>query len=47
VLADDGLRERMGVAARARAVDQFSYDGLVARLAPIAAGDLGGLGNLA
>jgi phosphatidyl-myo-inositol dimannoside synthase len=46
VLADDGLRERMGAAARARAVDQFSYDGLVARLAPIAAGDLGGLGNL-
>jgi phosphatidylinositol alpha-1,6-mannosyltransferase len=46
VLADDGLRERMGAAARARAVDQFSYDGLVARLAPIAAGDLGGLGGL-
>jgi phosphatidylinositol alpha-1,6-mannosyltransferase len=51
VLADDGLRERMGAAARARAVDQFSYDGLVARLAPIAAGnlaglrDVGGLGN--
>ncbi|MDQ1430745.1 MAG: phosphatidyl-myo-inositol dimannoside synthase [Actinomycetota bacterium] len=53
VLADDRLRERMGVAARARAVDHFSYDGLVVRLAPIAAGDLaglrdlGGLGNLA
>jgi phosphatidylinositol alpha-1,6-mannosyltransferase len=46
LLADDSLRERMGIAARARAVDQFSYDGLVARLAPIAAGDLGGLGGL-
>jgi phosphatidyl-myo-inositol dimannoside synthase len=52
ILADDGLRSRMGVAARARAVDQFSYDRLVARLAPVAAGDLaglrdvGGLGNL-
>ncbi len=46
VLADDGLRARMGAAARARAVDEFSYDGLVARLAPIAAGNLGGLGDL-
>ncbi len=46
MLADDGLRARMGVAARERAVDEFSYDGLVARLAPIAAGDLGALGNL-
>ncbi len=46
VLDDDALRERMGTAARARAVSQFSYDHLVARLAPIAAGDLGGLGSL-
>jgi phosphatidyl-myo-inositol dimannoside synthase len=46
VLADDVRRERMGLAARERAVDEFAYDGLVARLAPIVAGDLGGLGNL-
>jgi phosphatidyl-myo-inositol dimannoside synthase len=47
VLADDALRERMGIAARERAVDEFAYDGLVSRLAPIAAGDLGALGDLA
>ena len=41
------LRARMGVAARARAVDEFAYDRLVARLAPLAAGDLAGLGLLA
>ncbi len=32
LLADDGLRRRMGVAARDRAVEQFSYDVLSARL---------------
>lgn len=32
LLGDDGLRHRMGVAGRARAVDQFSYDVLSARL---------------
>jgi phosphatidylinositol alpha-1,6-mannosyltransferase len=32
LLDDDGLRRRMGDAARARAVDQFTYDHLAARL---------------
>ena len=32
LLDDDGLRRRMGVAARGRAVEQFSYDVLSARL---------------
>jgi phosphatidylinositol alpha-1,6-mannosyltransferase len=32
LLDDDGLRHRMGVAARSRAVEQFSYDVLSARL---------------
>jgi phosphatidylinositol alpha-1,6-mannosyltransferase len=44
LLADDGLRERMGAAARARAVMEFSYDTLAARLAPVVAGDLACLG---
>jgi phosphatidylinositol alpha-1,6-mannosyltransferase len=44
LLADDDLRERMGAAARARAVTEFSYDTLAARLAPVVAGDLAGLG---
>ncbi len=44
LLADDGLRARMGAAARARAVMEFSYDTLAARLAPVVAGDLAGLG---
>ncbi len=46
LLADATLRARMGAAARARAVADFSYDGLAARLAPIVAGDLAGLGPL-
>ncbi len=40
LLGDDELRCRFGAAARARAVEQFGYDHLVARLAPLAAGDL-------
>lgn len=32
LLADDGLRRRMGAASRARAVEHFSYDVLAARL---------------
>jgi phosphatidylinositol alpha-1,6-mannosyltransferase len=44
LLADDDLRRRMGAAARARAVMEFSYETLAARLAPIVAGDLAGLG---
>jgi phosphatidyl-myo-inositol dimannoside synthase len=46
ILNDDALRVRMGAAARARAVAEFSYDRLVGRLAPLAAGDLAGLGPL-
>jgi phosphatidylinositol alpha-1,6-mannosyltransferase len=46
LLADDDLRRRMGVAARARAIEAFSYDTLAARLAPVVAGDLGGLGSV-
>jgi phosphatidylinositol alpha-1,6-mannosyltransferase len=40
LLADPELRARMGVAARVRAVERFSYDRLVERLLPIAAGEL-------
>jgi phosphatidylinositol alpha-1,6-mannosyltransferase len=47
LLTDDALRARMGAAARARAVAECSYDALAARLAPIVAGDLAGLGSLA
>jgi len=43
LLRDDGLRARMGTAARARAAAELSYDVLAARLAPLAAGDLGTL----
>ena len=35
------VRDRLGTAARARAVGELSYDALAARLAPLAAGDLG------
>ncbi|MFA5884791.1 MAG: glycosyltransferase family 4 protein [Acidimicrobiia bacterium] len=41
LLRDDARRERMGAAARARAATELSYDALAARLAPLAAGDLG------
>jgi phosphatidylinositol alpha-1,6-mannosyltransferase len=41
LLDDDALRERMGAAARRRAVAEFAYDDLVRRLEPIAAGKLG------
>ena len=43
LLHDDELRCRFGVAARARAVDQFGHEHLVARLAPLAAGDFDAL----
>ncbi len=46
LVADPELRARMGNAARVRAVSEFSYDRLVERLAPLAAGDLSGLGLL-
>jgi glycosyltransferase involved in cell wall biosynthesis len=32
LLHDGDLRARMGAASRARAVDEFSYDGLARRL---------------
>src|SRR5262245_57870583 len=42
-LCDDaGARERMGEAARARAVAEYSYDGLVQGLLPLTRGDLSG-----
>lgn len=43
LLADPALRRRMGAAARARAETSFAYDGLAARLAPLATGDTSGL----
>jgi phosphatidyl-myo-inositol dimannoside synthase len=46
ILGDDARRALMGHAARARAVAEFSYEHLVARLAPIVAGDLAGIGPL-
>jgi glycosyltransferase involved in cell wall biosynthesis len=46
LIADPELRARMGNAARVRAVSEFSYDQLVARLAPVAAGDLSKLEQL-
>jgi phosphatidylinositol alpha-1,6-mannosyltransferase len=41
LVADGATRARMGAAARARAAGELSYDALAARLAPLAAGDLG------
>jgi hypothetical protein len=46
LLGDDPARRRMGEAARTRAVAEFARDGLAARLAPVAAGDLSVLGTL-
>jgi glycosyltransferase involved in cell wall biosynthesis len=46
LLADPELRDRMGLAARDRAVTAFSYDTLVGRLAPVARGELETLGTL-
>jgi phosphatidylinositol alpha-1,6-mannosyltransferase len=46
LIADPELRGRMGNAARVRAVSEFSYDQLVTRLAPVAAGDLSRLEQL-
>jgi phosphatidylinositol alpha-1,6-mannosyltransferase len=43
---DPALRDRMGRAARDRAVGEYSYDRLVARLLPIARGDLSAAGTL-
>jgi phosphatidylinositol alpha-1,6-mannosyltransferase len=38
---DDALRATMGAAAHRRAVEEFSYEGLVERLEPIARGEFG------
>jgi phosphatidylinositol alpha-1,6-mannosyltransferase len=43
LLRDDDLRSRLGASAHARATTELSYDALAARLAPLAAGDLGTL----
>lgn len=43
LLGDDALRHQFAVAARRRAVDEFSYDRLAARLARLAGGDLAAL----
>jgi phosphatidylinositol alpha-1,6-mannosyltransferase len=43
---DPALRARLGHAARDRAVGEYSYDRLVARLLPIARGDLSAAGML-
>ena len=43
LLADPALRRRMGTAARTRAEQDFNYDVLAARLAPLAGGDRSGL----
>jgi len=46
VIGDEELRTRMGVAARRRAVQEFSHDRLVALLEPVARGDLAAVGPL-
>jgi phosphatidyl-myo-inositol dimannoside synthase len=46
LLDDPDLRACMGLAARERAVREFSYDDLVLRLAPVAAGGIDDLGWL-
>ena len=43
---DAARRAEMGRAARERAVSEYSYNGLVARLAPVARGDLSGAETL-
>jgi phosphatidylinositol alpha-1,6-mannosyltransferase len=43
LLGDEALRARLGASARRRAVDELSYERLVARLLPVTRGDLGAL----
>jgi phosphatidylinositol alpha-1,6-mannosyltransferase len=43
LLEDDGLRRRMGGAARARVEQEHSYDVLVEKIAPLARGDFASL----
>jgi phosphatidyl-myo-inositol dimannoside synthase len=47
LLGDRDRREAMGLAARRRAVEDFSYDDLVTRLLPLARGDFSAVGTLA
>jgi phosphatidylinositol alpha-1,6-mannosyltransferase len=47
LLDDPELRRRMGTRARARAETSFAYDGLAARLEPLARGDLARLTPIA
>jgi phosphatidyl-myo-inositol dimannoside synthase len=47
LLGDDRVRRTVGRAARRRAVEEFSYDRLVARLRPVARGEVDALGMLA
>ncbi len=46
LLGDDALRERLGAAARKRAVEELTYDRQVGRLLPVTRGDLGALSPL-
>src|SRR6185437_1026755 len=46
LLGDDQLRARMGAAARDRAVGEFAYDHLAARLGPVAHCQLAAIGPL-
>jgi phosphatidylinositol alpha-1,6-mannosyltransferase len=46
LLGDDALRERLGAAARTRAVQELTYDRQVGRLLPLTRGDLGALSTL-
>lgn len=46
LLGDASARHTMGAAGRRRAVEQFSYDALALRLAPVAAGHLDALAPL-
>jgi phosphatidylinositol alpha-1,6-mannosyltransferase len=46
LLGDDALRERLGAAARKRAVDELTYDRQVERLLPVTRGYLGALSPL-
>src|SRR5205085_10416083 len=43
LLRDDALRERLGAAARKRAVEELTYDRQLGRLLPLTRGDLGAL----
>ena len=46
LLGDDGLRERLGTAARKRANEELTYDRQVGRLLPVTRGDLDALSPL-